>query len=159
SIDQAPATIVGKTGLEAAYKGLVDRRFASPSAPEPPSRVAVFGGNGFAYVTWNPPIFQGGSPVVSYSVSPSTGTPTNVPPADLGKDAVGEVARLKDGAELPLRRPGTNRHGPGPAADPSRPRAAERGRRGRARRTTERDRGCGRQERKRPLRAARRRRG
>src|SRR6185436_7653927 len=118
SLDQAPASIVGKAGLEASYKNLVDRRFATASAPEPPSRVAVWAANGFALVTWNPPIYQGGSPVQSYSIIPSSGAPTNVSAADFAKNAYVKVNGLTNGTSYTFRVTATNATG---ASSPSMP--------------------------------------
>jgi hypothetical protein len=118
ALDQAPAAIVGKAGLEVAFKSLVDRRFASASAPEPPSRVAAWAGNGFALVTWNPPVFQGGSPVQSFTVTSSSGAPTNVSAADFAKNAYVRVSGLTNGTSATFSVTATNATG---ASSPSLP--------------------------------------
>jgi Fibronectin type III domain/Right handed beta helix region len=73
AFDQAPSDILQSAGLEPAFRSILDKQFGSPSAPAPPMRVAVSAGNGFALVAWNPPNFNGGAPIKSYTVISSKG--------------------------------------------------------------------------------------
>jgi Fibronectin type III domain len=70
-LDQAPAEILDAAGLEPQYRQLLDEQFGKFSAPEAPMRVAVTAADGVALVSWNPPIFDGGAPVDSYTVTAS----------------------------------------------------------------------------------------
>ncbi len=69
SLDQAPRAVLGAAGLEPAFQGLLGRHFGPAAPPEPPSRVAAVAGNGYALVTWSPPVFEAESAVESYSVT------------------------------------------------------------------------------------------
>ncbi|MBU6409669.1 MAG: fibronectin type III domain-containing protein, partial [Verrucomicrobia bacterium] len=82
ALDQVPAAILDNAGLQPAFRNILKKRFGPPAAPQPPSRVAAFAGNGFALVTWNPSIFDGGSPVRSYIIAPSTGGQIKVSSSD-----------------------------------------------------------------------------
>jgi hypothetical protein len=73
ALDQVPAGLLDKAGLQPLFKGILDKQFGSPSAPEAPRRVAVAPGSGFVLVSWNPPNFTGCSPVTSYTVVSSSG--------------------------------------------------------------------------------------
>jgi hypothetical protein len=73
ALDQVPADILDKVGLQPNFKDILDKQFGSLSAPEAPRRVAVAPGNGFVLVSWNPPNFTGNSPVTSYTVISSSG--------------------------------------------------------------------------------------
>ena len=73
SLDQVPAGVVAAAGLEPAYRKILDERFGEPVAPEAPNRVAADAEDGFAYVTWSPSRFEGGSPILSYEVTSSAG--------------------------------------------------------------------------------------
>lgn len=97
SLDQVLPAILQNAGLEPAFKNILDRQFGNPSAPEPPSRVAVSAGDGFAVVTWNPSIFDGGSPVESYTVSSSDGDKTQISAADFKTLGYAKVSGLSNG--------------------------------------------------------------
>jgi Fibronectin type III domain len=67
AIDQAPAELLAGAGLEGSFQDLI----APPPhtvAPEPPSSVAAFSTPSDAYITWRPPVFDGGTPVESYTI-------------------------------------------------------------------------------------------
>jgi hypothetical protein len=77
SLSEAPATLIASAGLQAPFRRLLHDRLAA-SAPEPPSRIAAFGLDHAAYVSWSPSVFEGGSPVLSYTVTASNGQKTMV---------------------------------------------------------------------------------
>ena len=70
ALNQAPGNLLQKAGLQPAFADILDKRFGRPRAPEPPGRVAAAAGNGSALVARNPPVFDGGTPVESYTVIP-----------------------------------------------------------------------------------------
>jgi Right handed beta helix region/Fibronectin type III domain len=72
-VSESPAAIWEHAGLESSYRDVLQRSFGKPVAPEAPSRVAAAPGDAAAYVTWSPSVFEGGSPVISYKVTASTG--------------------------------------------------------------------------------------
>jgi hypothetical protein len=76
ALADAPAEVINNAGLQSEFRHAVMHAYAEvvhPAAPEPPSRVAVFGMGNFAYVSWAPPVFDGGTPAVSYTVTASNG--------------------------------------------------------------------------------------
>ncbi len=66
-------------GVSEPYRALLDETLCPTSAPEPPTGVSAEPEEGFAYVTWDPPCRDGGSTVVSYTVSSSSGASLVVP--------------------------------------------------------------------------------
>ena len=76
SLSEAPADLVGGAGLQAQFREPIQRTLdgLTPAVPpEAPSRVAAYGMDGWAYVTWSPPVFEGGAPLSSYIVTASDG--------------------------------------------------------------------------------------
>ncbi|HTA95514.1 MAG TPA: right-handed parallel beta-helix repeat-containing protein, partial [Verrucomicrobiae bacterium] len=97
-LDQAPAEILQNAGLQSAFKKILDRQFGNPAAPEPPSRVAAFAGNGFALVAWNPSVFEGGAPVQSYTAISSKGEKATIPIAEFNVKGYAKISGIADSA-------------------------------------------------------------
>jgi hypothetical protein len=87
ALDQAPPEILHNAGLEPAFTNILDKRFGSPAAPEPPHRVAAFAGDGFVLVSWNPPNFNGGAHIESYTVISSKGDKQTFPGTEFKTNA------------------------------------------------------------------------
>ncbi len=96
ALNQAPASIVNNAGLELPYKVILLQRFAL-SRPEAPGKVAAFAGDGFAYVTWAPPVFEGGLPVTSYTVTSSSGTRMSISASDFQANGYIKLSGLTNG--------------------------------------------------------------
>jgi hypothetical protein len=95
SLDQAPRAVLGSAGLEPAFQGLLGRHFGPAAPPEPPSRVAAVAGNGYALVTWSPPVFEAESAVEAYTVTAWTRA-TAVAPTAVAPIAVAPAAEIPD---------------------------------------------------------------
>jgi len=121
SLAQAPAAIVEAAGLEKAWRPLLGRAFSKPGSPEPPSRVAAFAGNGYALVTWCPPVYEGGAPVLSYTVTSSGGARVTVSPADFLANSCVKVPGIANGAATTFTVTAKNAHGESSPSLPSRP--------------------------------------
>lgn len=121
ALNHAPKEILANAGIEPAFRQILSRRFARPSAPEPPSRVAAWGGNGFADVTWNPTVNQGGSPVEAYLVRASNGAEMRVSNEEFWKNAYVKFAGLPNGQPLTFTVAAVNQQGAGEASMPSHP--------------------------------------
>jgi hypothetical protein len=121
SLDQAPRAILEGAGLEKEFRGLLERRFAKPAAPEPPGRVAAFAGNGYALATFSPPAYEGEAAVESYTVKASSGAQASISVADFRRIGYLKLEGLKNGAELTFTATARNAHGESPASLPSRP--------------------------------------
>lgn len=103
-LDQAPADILHNAGLQPDFKNILDERFSAAAAPEPPRRVAVFAGNGFALVTWNPPVFMGVLPdeifkrtLPSYTVTSSAGDTATISVAEFNEKGYVKISGLTNG--------------------------------------------------------------
>jgi len=120
TMDQVPESIIQNAGIEPAYQQILGKQFGTASAPEPPMRVAAYGGDGFAYVTWNPPVFVSGSPVESYTIH-STGVSVTISAADYDVYGYVEIAGLTDGQEYTFTVTATNANGTSSASLPSLP--------------------------------------
>ncbi|TAM16379.1 MAG: fibronectin type III domain-containing protein [Rhodanobacter sp.] len=86
SLREVPAPILANAGMQEPFKSELEKRFdelVPRHAPQSPSRVAVAPGNGFALVTFCPPVDTGNSPVRLYTVTGSTGQKMEVSSADL----------------------------------------------------------------------------
>jgi len=121
SLDQVPASVRENAGLEARYRSLLGRQLDAGSAPEPPSRVAVFAGGGLAYVSWNPPVFEGGSPVRSYTVTSSMGDRITISADDFRAAAYVRVSGLSNGEQYTFTVTATNGSGTSQPSLPSLP--------------------------------------
>ena len=120
SLDQVPAAILDNAGLEPAYLDLLNRRFTAPSAPEPPSRVAASAGDQFAYLAWNPPVFEGGSPVESYVVTSAGGDEMVVSVADFVATGYVLMTGLINGTPYTFTVTAVNANGTSASSLPSR---------------------------------------
>ncbi len=121
TLSQAPKAILDGAGLEAEYRGLLDRRLSKPVPPEAPTRVAAFAGNGFALVTWSPPVFEGEAPVHTYTVSASNGPQVSISAADFWSIGYVKIGGLEIGAEYKFTVTATNINGTSVVSIPSLP--------------------------------------
>ena len=122
SLLQVPRTVLTNAGLEPAYKPKLDARFARlfpVTRPEAPSRVAAAPGNGFAYVTFSPPVNDGSRPVLSYTIAASTGAKVTVSAADFLKLAYLRVPSLANGEPVTFTVTAANSVGSSVASLPS----------------------------------------
>jgi len=87
--------------------------FVPPTAPQD---VTAYAGDGSAFVTWDPPADDGGSPVLEYTVTASPGGQTAV--AD-GLSINAEVAGLTNGTAYTFTVTAANDPGAGPPSAPS----------------------------------------
>ncbi len=81
ALDGAPTALLQHAGLESNYRDLL----VSPVrkvAPETPSAVGAFETLTEAYVTWRPPIFEGGAAVERYVVRSDDGLQTTLSAGD-----------------------------------------------------------------------------
>ena len=97
ALDQAPRALLDAAGIEPAWRSILARHLDRVSAPEAPSRVAAWGGNGFALVTWSPPVFEGGDDVRSYTVTSSGGARATISAPDFWKEGYIKVPGLRNG--------------------------------------------------------------
>ena len=128
SLSEAPQSIVENAGLEPQWKTELEQRYARimpATAPEPPSRVAAAAGNGFAYVTFSPPVNDGGSAITSYTVAASTGARVQVSTAEFGKLAYLRFPGLRNGEPVTFTVTATNASGTSEPSLPSFAVAAE----------------------------------
>lgn len=100
SLAEVPRSILDNAGFEPAYKTKLEQRYAQlvqAIRPEAPSRVAAAPGNGFAYVTFNPPVANGLSPVLAYTATASTGAKATITSEEFLKLAYLRVPSLANG--------------------------------------------------------------
>jgi len=99
ALSAAPADLIANSGLQPAFRTLLHTPTTPPTTPEPPSRVAAFGKDSSAYITWSPSVFEGGSPVTSYIVTASDGTKTTISAAEFMQKAYVEMKGLTNGRD------------------------------------------------------------
>lgn len=121
SLDQVPKEILDNAGIEPAFRKILDKRFAALVAPEPPSRVAAWGGNGYADVTWNPTVNEGGSHVEAYIIRASNGAEMRISNEEFWKNAYVKFIGLPNGPPLTFTVAAVNQQGVGEASLPSQP--------------------------------------
>ncbi|MBV9259139.1 MAG: fibronectin type III domain-containing protein [Ktedonobacteraceae bacterium] len=119
NLKQVPASILQKAGLQPAFRYLLHIHFGRPSTPEPPSRVAAFAGNGFAYVAWNPPVFEGSTPIKSYTVISSKGGKVTISAADFRTLGYVKLSGLSNGTNYTFTVRANNENGTSSASLPS----------------------------------------
>ncbi|WP_285748447.1 right-handed parallel beta-helix repeat-containing protein [Lentzea sp. NBRC 105346] len=66
TIKDAPKSIVDNAGVQ--HKEVLSRDIGKPGVPAAIDRVSAYGGDGFAYVAWTRPVYDGGSDITSYTV-------------------------------------------------------------------------------------------
>lgn len=124
SLREVPQTIMENAGLQATFKTELEQRYSRlvpATAPDAPERVAAAPGNGFAYVTFSPPVFNGRAPVQSYIVTASTGQNATISAAEFAKNAYLRVAPLKNDREVTFTVKARNAIGTSVASLPSFP--------------------------------------
>ena len=122
SLGEVPASILNQAGPEPSYKSKLELNYARvlpATRPEAPSRVAAAPGNGFAYVTFSPPVDDGNRPVLSYTVTASSGTTATVSSAEFLKLAYLRVASLTNGQPVTFTVTATNAVGTSVSSLPS----------------------------------------
>jgi hypothetical protein len=120
ALNQVPASILHNAGIEPAYRVVLAKNFGS-NVPEAPERVAAFAGNGFAYVTWNPPVREGNSTIKSYTVISSKGDHLAVSASDLCANGYVKLSGLTNGTSYTFTVTATNVQGTSVASLPSSP--------------------------------------
>lgn len=124
SPDAAPASIVDNAGLEAAYRGLLNRHIGGVAAPESPERVGSFAADGAVYVTWSPTIGNNGDPVDSYTAT-VTGNgqtrSTTISAADFHRYGYAVVSGLSNGTVYTATVTAHNRGGTSEVSLPAAP--------------------------------------
>lgn len=114
SLDEVPHAILANAGLQPPYKSTLYKRFdllVPRHTPEAPSRVAAAPGDGFALVTFSPPIDTGNAPVVSYTITASTGAKTSISAAEFAKVAYARVSGLANNQPVTFTVTATNSAG------------------------------------------------
>jgi hypothetical protein len=122
SLGEVPRSILDAAGLEPAYKAKLEARFAQlipATVPEAPMRVAAAPGNGFAYVTFSPPVTDGNRAVLSYTVTASTGATTTISAENFRKFAYLRFPRLANGQAVSFSVTASNAMGTSVASLPS----------------------------------------
>jgi hypothetical protein len=120
SLSEAPATLLNNAGLQPKFRSITRKQFGSLAAPEPPSRVGSFGIDRAAYVTWNPSVFQGSSPVTSYTVIASNGRHMTIPAAQFMQKTYVKFNGLTNGQSYTFTVSATNAQGTSAPSLPSR---------------------------------------
>jgi len=110
-LGQAPREILIHAGIEPAYHAVLDVIGGPLAPPEPPSRVAVAAGNHFALVSWDPPCFEGGKEVRSYTVVASTGERTTISAADFHSQGFARLAGVPNDVPFTVQVMANNANG------------------------------------------------
>ena len=97
----------------AASVGLAPPAYAEPSAPDAPTAVVAVAANGSAAVTWVAPLNNGGSPILSYTVT--TNGPSAPAPVTVAVTAA-VITGLTNGSSYSFSVVATNANGDGPSA-------------------------------------------
>ena len=124
SLDEVPRPVLANAGLAPAYKSALSRRFEAlvpARAPEAPARVAAAAGNGFAVVTFSPPVDIGDSAVRTYTVAASTGGTASISAEDFASVAYLRVPGLTNDQPVTFTVTATNATGTSVSSLPSFP--------------------------------------
>jgi hypothetical protein len=117
-LNQAPAELLTNAGLESAFRDLA----APPShavAPAAPSAVAVFVTPTDAYITWRPPVFEGGVTIDHYTVRSSDGLQATISQADFDRLSYVRLALSKAAVTRQFTVTASNSVGTSPESLPS----------------------------------------
>ncbi|GGA77685.1 hypothetical protein GCM10011507_31160 [Edaphobacter acidisoli] len=118
-LNEAPSTLLTNAGIQPAFRAIATQPLTRPTAPEPPSRVSSFAKDSSAYISWNPPVFDGGSPITSYTVKANDGTTLHVPAAEFSNKAYVEFKGLHNGQRYTFTVTASNANGASSASLPS----------------------------------------
>lgn len=122
SLNEVPRAIIENAGLQPAFGTALNARFrrlVPLTRSAAPSRVAASPGDGFAYVTFSPPVFQERSPVVKYTVRASTGRETSISASDFAKYSFVRFQALSNDSQVTFTVTATNARGTSPPSLPS----------------------------------------
>lgn len=97
ALEQTPPDLRSQAGLEMSFRDLLAPP-AHATAPEPPSSVAAFTTPSDAYITWRPPVFDGGAPVDRYIIRSDEGEETIVTAQEFDRLAYAKL-HLVNGAK------------------------------------------------------------
>lgn len=114
SLRQVPQAVLRAAGIQKEFRQILLRQFGASAAPEPPMRVAAWAGNEFAYVAWNPPVFQGSSPILGYTVTASNGNALKISSAAYMKAGYIKFSGLPNGTGCRFTVTATNAAGTSP---------------------------------------------
>ena len=123
ALSDAPQDILDNAGLQPKFREAVQRSFTAfvnTSSPEPPSRVAAFGMDGSAYVTWSPSVFDGATPVLSYTVTASNGRTASIETSKFMEQAYMKFDGLTRGQSYTFKVSAVNAKGVSAPSLPSR---------------------------------------
>jgi len=126
SLDQVPTALLEEAGLEPAFRKILAESFTHPTVPEPPTRVAADAEDGCAFVTWSPACFEGGSPVISYEVTASSGERAVVSSEEFRNRGYARIIGLANGKTQTFTVSAINTRGASVTSLPSRPVVPER---------------------------------
>jgi len=118
--EEAPAAPdASPAGVTADFASILAEALVANAPPQPPVAVSAEAEEGFAYVTWDPPCLDGGSDVVSYMVSASTGAAVAVTAAQFRSKGFAVVQPLENGREASFTVTAVNANGASPPSIPS----------------------------------------
>ena len=106
-------------GVSAAYQAILAERFWGPTTPRPPGHVSALAGDRLAYVTWDPPCLDGGSPVASYAVTSSDGATITVSSAEFRARGYAVYDGLENGHAVNFTVAAANATGSSPPSLPT----------------------------------------
>ena len=101
-------------GVSQAYRSLLAESYGGATVPRPPGRVSAAAGSRLAYVTWDPPCEDGGSPVTAYTVASAGGATMTVTAAEFRAKGYAIFFDLENGYAVNFSVAAVNATGTGP---------------------------------------------
>ena len=98
--DDSPGPSPAGGGLTGVFRALASEAAAPRTAPDAPADVSALGGDHFAYVTWEPPLVDGGSPVNDYLVTASSGESLTIAASQFLSKGYALVSGLENNAPV-----------------------------------------------------------
>ncbi len=121
SLVQAQLSIMRNAGLESSFQDVLRQSFAKTAPPEAPSRLAARAGDGFVFLAWCMPPFEGGAPIDSYTLSCSKGGTVTISAAEFLERGYARFSGLINGTEYTFTVAAHNANGLGAPSLPSFP--------------------------------------
>jgi hypothetical protein len=119
SLDDVPKSVLADAGIESSFRDILKLQCAKPSAPGAPSRLAAFAGDGFVYLSWSSPPFEGGEPIDSYVITSSKGEGATVQAADFLQLGYAKLTGFSNNVEYTFTVAAHNANGLGTPSLPS----------------------------------------